>query len=354
MPRRREVAAGTMRRPFCAILIVLGAMLVIWAWSGFAQGRLYFGLFIALPGVLAWTSSLPGRGLVIAPRRALDGRRAETYWTGRRIVSMSLLGLVGLFGPMSCAAYSSGKWVLGFSSLCGLTAALGASWVLRPGSEAEGRARRNSAKSRGTPEWTWDHSWRREGDERSFARYLQTRWMFVGRMCAVFAFLALPIPIGDAGFGILAVKLTLGAAGSVWLVRAWSVMGMGRAVLSFQRFPFHPGERVALTFGVTAGGTDIKGAGFTMRHLRESLEGLGRGGGLPVSDFRVEEASRTRADDFVAGVDQEVFFDVPAGAPGTAITSAHPTYWEVEVRGTTREGAYQETFLVPIYAASRP
>jgi len=120
-----------------------------------------------------------------------------------------------------------------------------------------------------------------------------------------------------------------------------------------REFPFPTGERAEFTLGVSDGGAEIRDATLTLRHFRESRDGTGSGGGLPLCTLAVQESGTPAPRDFLHGVDQRVAFDVPADAPGTVISSAHPSYWELEVRGRTSAGLYEERFLVPVYERPR-
>jgi hypothetical protein len=207
------------------------------------------------------------------------------------------------------------------------------------------RMRQRAADAERT--WTWDRLWDERGEKRTFVRYLGTGWMFAGRVVALFTLISLRLPRLPES---IAIQIALAVPTALWLGNTWRVLGMGNVYVGFRRFPFHPGERAEFTCGVSEGGADIRGATLTLRHFRESRDGTGSGGGLPLCTFAVEEAGGPTPRDFVHGVDQGVSFDVPSDAPGTVISSAHPSYWEVELRGTTKLGLYEERFLVPIYA----
>lgn len=212
------------------------------------------------------------------------------------------------------------------------------------------RNRRANACSRFPHElWRHDRAWDERGETRSwFVRMAEAMdpraesarvVMVVMVLCGVFSVTG---RLWWTGFAFYGVLLT-------WLCAlAWRVHGAGDARLSFSKFPFHPGERVALRFGMSEGGAQFRDVTFRLFHVTEFRGGpFQRKGGMRVGVALRE--SRPPGTLPGSDFDVEVSFDVPEGALGTRLTDDLPQYWVLEVRGGTTSGPYVERFLVPIY-----
>ena len=140
----------------------------------------------------------------------------------------------------------------------------------------------------------------------------------------------------------------VGVLASVYSWRLWREHGIGGGHVSYSRFPFHPGERVTLYFGMSAGGATFERAVFCLRAI---VEGSGGSLGVPNSTHAVRELRQHRPPGLLPGpaTDVELSFDVPASAAGTSLSTVDPHYWVLEVVANTSAGPYVESFLVPIY-----
>jgi hypothetical protein len=123
---------------------------------------------------------------------------------------------------------------------------------------------------------------------------------------------------------------------------------MGSVRLTPLALPLRTGARAEFSFGLADGAAEIRRATFTLRHFREAAAEEA----TPLCTLAVAESGDPPPRTMQAGLDVVVAFDVPGDAPGTRMVSATPSYWEFEVVGETREGLYEERFLVPLYAAA--
>jgi hypothetical protein len=338
------------------LFLFIGVMIVVQLWNSgwYADAALAFGLSFLAAGVAILGSSRPWVAAA-RPRRALSQRPATAGWTGRRAFAYLGSWVVIFLSPWIGAAVGravshEAGFVAGFAAV---TAGISGVLLFRRPGAATWRRRRDAVPPPSGPEgpWTKDHAWKAEGEKRTFLHFLATRRMYFGRMCVVVGLLVLPIPasLTTTPF-IVGVKFALALGGSWWLWHLARVLSMGSVFLGFLRFPYRPGERAEFTFGVSGGGAEIRDATFVLRHFQESRDGTGPGGGLPFCTASVEEADPPADRVFAPGVDQRLFFDIPADAPVTSISAWKPSYWEMEIRGVTREGPWEERVLVPVYA----
>jgi hypothetical protein len=343
-----------------AWLSVAGGLCVAGSWSRGDLLPVVVGLVFLGLGVLVGGASRPGRLTEARRRPVAEQSAAAAGWSLRRATVVSLSAVAIFLAPLVSsmvvdAGVSGSHELLGVCLWAAITSAGIAGLLLaRRRGSATWRTVRAQARSRADDpeaEWTWDHPWDPSGASRSFRAYLGTRGMFYGRTCLLVGLLLAPIP-GDGSIGSAAISLTriaFAVAGSIWLVRVWWILAMGHVTLGYLKFPVHPGERASFTLGVSEGGAAILDAEVVLRHFRESRDGTGPGSGLPLATAEIAAAEPLPPAEFTPGVHRRVEFDVPADAPGTAISSANPSWWAVEIRGRTRAGPYEERFLVPVY-----
>ncbi len=359
LERRRSAAPpradGCVVR-FAWLFVFIGVAIVAQLWNGgrYADVALAVGLSFLAAGVAILGASRPWVAAA-RPRRALSQRPMTAGWTGRRAFAYLGSWVVIFLSPWIGATVGTivshdAGFVTGFAMV---TAGIAGLFIFRKPSASRWRRRRDMDPPASAPEgpWTKDHAWNKEGEKRTFLHFLATRRMYFGRTCLLTGLLVLPIPSSLAASPfIVGVKFALALGGSWWLWRMARVLSMGSVFLGFLRSPYHPGERAAFTFGVSGGGVEIRNATFVLRHFEESRDGTGPGGGLPHCTASVDEADPPADRVFVPGVDQRLFFDIPAAAPATSISAWRPSYWEMEIRGDTREGPWEERVLVPVYA----
>jgi hypothetical protein len=337
-------------------LWLTGGGLIAECWRGGSPEPAFAGLFLLGIATATTAAALPTR-VTEAPRRPISEQTVSAAgWTWGRVAVAALAGLAILLAPMSCAVGGPGQggmWAMFSGTLLFFVGVGGIVSAFSKRTDAWDALRRHRRKRAQHPEaeWTWDHPWNPGGERKSFRAYLRTRWMYLGRTSIVVGLLLLPVPYdgSEASMVLAALRIALAVAGAAWLLRAWWVLGMGHVALGYLKFPVHPGERASFTLGVSEGGAAILDASVVLRHYRESRDGTGPGSGLPLATAEIRAAEPLPPAEFAPGVHRRVEFDVPAGAAGTAISSANPSYWALEIRGRTRAGPYEERFLVPVY-----
>jgi hypothetical protein len=206
------------------------------------------------------------------------------------------------------------------------------------------RRRRRAAALPGEP-WLGDHPW-----DPSGVNGLEP---LEGRSTGVGWFLAVWV-LGPAV--VVGPWLTLSIVGVVATWKAWGIwkrLGRGRGRVSFVRFPHFTGETVELHFGMNPGGATFLRGRFVLRRIQEVDAAWHVGGPRRTQTFAQE---CTLDDGVLPGPDADVRlrFDVPADAGGTSLASRLPSYWELAVVGETTKGAFDETFLVPVYERPAP
>ncbi len=229
-------------------------------------------------------------------------------------------------------------------------AVIGAAWIVAvlPGSVVDRMlAARLEAARRGDPArpWNWDHRWDPRGVSGSpFRRLIVSS---PGSIWLVF-YSSLQLAFGRPAelywfFGIA------GATAATWMAcKAWRIYGVGTAYVSFTKFPFHPGERVTLHFGMSAGGAQFERAAFCLRRIEVApgFSPLQTRGARRHSGMRLD-----RPPGELPGSDHHVTieFDLPEDVAGTHLSASPPAYWTLDVIANTSAGPYTESFLIPIY-----
>lgn len=269
-------------------------------------------------------------------------------WTSERPVIAFVTPFLPLLAVVSMVSlFFAG---LGFPELETLVfAALGATCLIALTRRAARRRRAAACRRFASEPWKHDRAWNERGVTRS--------WLV--RMAAAVQPRSRPllaVTLVLLMWGVLALtgsRRLVGAlmicAGLIWpSLVAWRIHGMGDTRLTYSKFPFHPGERVTLFFGMSDGGAQFRRAEFRLFHAREFRDGtlgLQRGTEVGVAIREHHPPSPLPGPDF----DVEVAFNVPDDAMGTRLTDDLPQYWVLEVRGSTTAGPYFERFLVPIY-----
>lgn len=339
-----------------AYLYLSGAATMIVGWRGGPDPAIAGLVPLAFAAGLK-AASLPAR-LTESPRRPLSEHSiVAAGWSWRRVVGVGLSACAIAMAP-SIGIEVSHLFGAVLGAIAGLlVAAAGIGGLIASGNRADQtwHALRDAWRARAEkPDavWTWDYPWSERGAIASFRTYLGTRWMYVGRTALVVGILLAPVRDdgSDAGHFVTTLRIGFAIVGSMWLLRAWWVLGMGHVALGYLKFPVHPGEHAAFTLGVSEGGAEIRDAEIVLRHYRESRDGTGPGSGLPLSTAVIAATEPAGPSTFPPGVHRKVEFDIPADAAVTSIASAHPSYWMLEIRGRTRAGPYEDRILVPLYA----
>jgi hypothetical protein len=273
----------------------------------------------------------------------------------RVVVSLALPAVVclqatAMIAPFAFSRGGAAGWgrvalVLGVVALAGAVLALIVFLVLGR-VERSAQAKKDLAvERRAEAPWEADNRWDPEGISVSHAgaKRRRTAWDWAPYPLFLAAFAAgIVVQIGWLAL--------LGGGGAViWFIaRGAHASGLGKAHLSFARFPFHPGERAEMTFGFEEGGASFEHVRYVLRRYVESPDGeRGRGARCDA----VAQIEFAPPEGLLPGPDQYVTlaFDIPADAGGTRLSARWPSYWELEVVGRTNRGPYRVLFLIPVY-----
>jgi len=164
-------------------------------------------------------------------------------------------------------------------------------------------------------------------------------------------------------------------AGGPWMVKGivilfdcitvlfWcqAVKTLGRALkfgpsrIQFSRFPYPLGEPVVLRWQPSSGVNLVRHGTFTLRCVREWMESTGSGRDRNTSlvhealwsgTWLLERPHKLELKDAV-----ELRYELPADAQPTQLSADQPLFWELEVKLDLLGLDFQDTYLVPIYAA---
>jgi hypothetical protein len=235
-------------------------------------------------------------------RRRMRRSTAKAWGWGFMLALLALQGGFLLGG-------SPVAWIVCGAAFVGWFAATLPGGVLDRLDAAEARRRR--AAHSDAP-WMRDHPWDSTGERITvYARLRRNNpgllFQAVSAPIVVLGALTNPrLPVWTAALYVAAPLV----GGSIVL---WRGTAMGTARVSFAKFPFHPGERVALHFGTVEGGATFERVAFRLVCVLEK----------PVVRFRVDRfdvSSPCGYDERPPGAlpgpeqDVEVVFDLPAAA----------------------------------------
>lgn len=301
-------------------------------------------------------------------RKRLSGNlQARGSQTGLSIVFMFLFGLpflgVGVWAalaglkliPLDESKLHAPHWVL---AVFGGVFALAGVMLWSMGWRQFKASRRHKELALRDPVLA-DYPW----DVRGFT---PPRWSRVASGISRAAFLALFLSIFNwwAFFtkAPLMLKIFVGLFDLILLFVVWQVgvligrtLKFGPSRIEFARFPYRPGETVTLHWRVPQGMARVTGGTITLRCVEEWYEV--RRSGRKRRRYLVQEAvwSATahldRPRDILPGKSEELRFDPPADAPGTALSrpGTKPVFWELVMDLDLAGLDFKETFLVPVY-----
>lgn len=246
-------------------------------------------------------------------------------------------------------------------ALCGGIFAIAGAWVIVNGALDLWRKRAAAERAAAMPgqPWYWDHSWRSDGTGNDTMREVVKAFgfaLFIVIFLLPFHWVGFMAPNGPRVFGFAALLFDLFAVGLV--VRGVRLLLMrrryGASWLRFARFPFHAGDRVEVSLDGYGGLSAMARLTGTLRCVQERYEtrGTGRNRSTKVIRYALWSATSVAARDRNGGF--AFCFDVPAGAPSTALSERPARYWELAVSSDDVPGVdYAASFLVPVYAAAR-
>ena len=139
-----------------------------------------------------------------------------------------------------------------------------------------------------------------------------------------------------------------------WAQMLAELVRYGNSFLHYEQFPFYLGSTLNARLTVPAHVSDLDQLTLTLRCVVERYITSGSGNSRTnnVICYELYKSQKTLSHDQLAGYaggDIPVSFAVPAEQPTTTLIATPPTYWEIEVRGTSAQVNYEAYFLVPVY-----
>lgn len=195
-----------------------------------------------------------------------------------------------------------------------------------------------------------DHPWDASGATRTQRQRILGR-LRVFRSLAGIAVAALLIAFVVAGAVTPVVGLLVGALPVSWLlVVVLRLRTFGPTTVAFLEFPYLAVGPLRLQFSVGVGGGRFHEMRIDLECLTERLVPLPIGRWTRCLRLHGDTQLRRQGDLLPEpGSGIEIEFEIPSGLPGTHLSAPFPTYWQLRVRGPTTAGAYDETFLLPVY-----
>ncbi|HEX8848023.1 MAG TPA: hypothetical protein VF761_00655 [Gemmatimonadaceae bacterium] len=265
---------------------------------------------------------------------------------GTFIVARGALG-----GP---EGMNSPRWVVGAAGMIFLLAGL---WVSGNGAADVLRTRNVARRAAAMPRepWAWDYEWRRDGIESESRHDIARAFgivVFIAVFSLPFHWIGFFAPRAPRAFAVGAVLMDVAL---LWLIaRAVRLVLMrrryGRSWLRFARFPFRAGDRVELSLDSFGALSLVPSLQATLRCVQERYEtrGTGKNRSTQVVCYALWSASATVEKDRKGFFD--FGFDIPAGAPSSALRERPARYWELVLASGDVPGVdYEARFLVPIY-----
>jgi hypothetical protein len=131
----------------------------------------------------------------------------------------------------------------------------------------------------------------------------------------------------------------------------------GQALLRFESFPYSTHKPVKLTWIAPTGCRGSATGSFTLRAIREWHETTGSTKNRSNQLVHEQQWSGTweitEPTPFTPGQNYAFTFDLPAGAPSTAMQAERPLFWEFEVTLRLPGLDFNDVYLVPIYGPAR-
>ena len=312
---------------------------------------------VALPNNAVELATLSGPGPVLG---AMNSGGAITITGWPQIACGLLLTLAagvamdsGVFGAMNLVGALA--WVM--PAVGPLLAAFGL-YVTADGASGLREQRATAERARAMPDkpWLWDHKWREDGiggDTGSeigkafgFALFALVFLLPLHWVVVVVKGIPWVVGFGVVIFDLVIVRVIAHGVGLIRMRRRY-----GAAWLHFKRFPFSTGGRLEATLDATHGMSELPSLNATLRCVQERYELRGQTNGnrnLQVVCYALWSAS-SRVDRSAGGA-FNFEFDIPADAPGSALSEQPARYWELIVASDDVPGVdYQARFLVPVY-----
>lgn len=272
------------------------------------------------------------------------------WWSGPGVLGLAIVAW------LASLAFGELEWLLATVSV--LLVGLGALAVLLSIPDARHVLRAWVRRGKYVGIAARDVDWDPRGAQRDWTARAAS---YVLRHGPALVFLALPLMCSGglvssvlAGEGWAGVQLVGGAIAVYAVYRVFRVSAVGTVHVWWERFPLPLGGPIVIRFGVDASGSRIRRACFFIKCVVEQPRNLFGLQLLKVRHVRwLAGEARLDADAMPeAGSDLEIVFHPPRYVPETDLLARYRTFWELHVVGETSGGVLDETFLVPVYAAS--
>ena len=305
---------------------------------------------IELPSTAVELRNTSGRSQI-----ALSGRPAIAFGTLFILAGSGVVALAFLAGPERMHAPR------GVIAMTGVIFVLAGLFVAANGIADLARKRAVAQRVAATPDepWWWDYEWRREGVGNDTNREIVKAFGFAAFLelfLAPFHWIGF---VGNGGPWIFAASALLFDCVAIGLVvRGIRLMLMrrryGPSWLRFVSFPYHTGERMEASLDGFGGLAALPTLNATLRCVQERYEtrGTGDNRSTRVVCYALWSTSatipRSRKGTF------DIAFDLPADAPGSALSERPARFWELALDTGDVPGVdYSASFLVPVYAPRR-
>jgi hypothetical protein len=232
-------------------------------------------------------------------------------------------------------------------------------WGMAAGQQQSERRRRAAARQRPDEPAFADYGWDIRG-------YTAPRWSRAVRALAVAVAMSLFLSVfnywafvKDGPWMVKGVTTLF----DLMLLAVWvgALTMLGRTLkfsgsrIEFARFPYRADEPVLVRWHPATGIVRARRGTFTLRCVEEWFET--RGHGKNRSQKLVQEESWSgiwhldQPKLFARGEIIELRYQLPVQAPSTRLSADRPVFWEFEVKLDLPGLDFEETYLVPIYAA---
>jgi len=213
--------------------------------------------------------------------------------------------------------------------------------------------KRRRAVDPGSP-WLLDYNWNPWGTRIS-------GWGEFATALYVLVFLAMLIPLllilGTRDAEFYYFVLVLGLLAVVMLItlvkELFRHFKYGATWVRYQRFPFHPGEKVVLAWGAQRGFNPLNRLIFTLRYVVEKKVISRSHRRMSIDYYPHQMWAITGVVEgtgkFAPGQEQVVTFTIPANVPTTNFRNDPPSYWELEVVVDAPGIDMRRVYPVPIY-----
>ncbi|HEV2843728.1 MAG TPA: hypothetical protein VG477_02685, partial [Thermoanaerobaculia bacterium] len=261
-----------------------------------------------------------------------------------------LFGAAGTWGPYKDGLRAGNDpktflGMMGFGAVFALVALRMLQIVLNS-MRQESRGRNRESRKR---PWESDHPWRPEGQAPDYAG--NSGGFFLG-LIAILGLLGLfnMVFLSPSPWLLRGIVLLFDLFGLVLLVdalrKAWQAMRHGRPRMRWTTFPAFLGGRLEGVFLIRPA---LRPKGPVKATLR-CVEDAGGGEATALEPFVIYQQVREIDTGGDVLIELPVSFDIPPDLPGTRLSRAEATYWQVFLQVPVTGPDFETVFLAPVYA----